>query len=101
MKKISILIPTYNEEGNVVPLSEAVVKLFDNELKNYDYEIIFIDNYSKDNTRTLLSQLCKKIIELKLFLMPKILDNLIHHIMDYVKQQVIVQYFYVQIFKTL
>lgn len=65
MKKISILIPTYNEEGNVVPLSEAVVKLFDNELKNYDYEIIFIDNYSKDNTRTLLSQLCKKNYRIK------------------------------------
>lgn len=60
MKKISIVIPTYNEEENVVPLSQEIIKLFKNELKIYDYEIIFIDNYSKDNTRLLLLGLCKK-----------------------------------------
>ena len=60
MKKISILIPTYNEEENVVPLSQEIIKLFENELESYDYEIIFIDNYSKDKTRVLLLDLCKK-----------------------------------------
>ncbi|MFT5874312.1 MAG: glycosyltransferase involved in cell wall biosynthesis [Clostridium sp.] len=60
MKKISILIPTYNEEENVVPLSQGIVKLFENELENYYYEIVFIDNYSKDKTRVLLLDLCKK-----------------------------------------
>ena len=59
MKKISIVIPTYNEEENVVPLSKEIIKLFKNELKIYNYEIIFIDNYSKDNTRLLLLDLCK------------------------------------------
>lgn len=58
MKKISILIPTYNEQENVVALSEELVKLFASDLPSYDYEIIFIDNDSKDNTRTLLSNLC-------------------------------------------
>lgn len=65
MKKISILIPTYNEEGNVVPLSEEVIKLFNDKLKNYDYEIIFIDNHSKDNTRSLLTELCTKNNKIK------------------------------------
>ncbi|MBX4260779.1 glycosyltransferase family 2 protein [Clostridium estertheticum] len=60
MKKISILIPTYNEEENVIPLSQEIVELFKNELVIYDYEIVFIDNYSKDNTRVLLSDLCRK-----------------------------------------
>ncbi|HEY8892442.1 MAG TPA: glycosyltransferase family 2 protein [Clostridium sp.] len=60
MKKISILIPTYNEEENVIPLSQEIVKLFKNELVIYDYEIIFIDNYSNDNTRLLLVDLCRK-----------------------------------------
>jgi len=60
MKKISILIPTYNEEENVVPLCQEIVKLFQNELVNYDYEIIFIDNYSKDKTKVLLLDLCNK-----------------------------------------
>lgn len=58
MKKISILIPCYNEEENVVPMSEAVVSLFETELAAYDYELVFIDNDSKDHTRKLLRGLC-------------------------------------------
>lgn len=58
MKTVSILIPTYNEEENVVPLSQEIIKVFDNELTMYNYEIIFIDNYSKDKTRQKLLELC-------------------------------------------
>ena len=60
MKKISILIPTYNEEENVITLSQEIIKLFENELENYDYEIIFIDNYSMIKQGVLLLNLCKK-----------------------------------------
>ena len=60
MKKISILIPCYNEEENVGPMSEAIVELFKTELNNYDYELIFIDNDSKDKTRELLREICAK-----------------------------------------
>lgn len=65
MKKISILIPTYNEEENVVALSEEIIKLFKNELENYNYEVIFIDNFSKDKTRALIVDLCKKNYNIK------------------------------------
>lgn len=65
MKKVSILIPCYNEEENVVPMSEAVSKLFENELQQYDYEILFIDNNSYDNTRTLLREICKQNVHVK------------------------------------
>lgn len=58
MKKVSILIPCYNEEKNVVPMSQAIVNLFTNELTQYDYELLFIDNDSSDNTRPLLRQIC-------------------------------------------
>lgn len=58
MKKVSILIPCYNEEDNVVPMSQAIVDLFTNELPQYDYELLFIDNDSSDNTRPLLRQIC-------------------------------------------
>ena len=58
MKKISVLIPCYNEEDNVVPISEAVIDIITRELPMYDYELVFIDNDSRDNTRTLLRQLC-------------------------------------------
>ena len=50
-KKISVLIPTYNEEGNVKPLAEAIVTVMETELPQYRYEILFIDNHTKDTTR--------------------------------------------------
>ena len=59
-KKISIMVPTYNEEENVIPLSAAIIEQFENNetLKKYDYEILFIDNCSHDTTREKLSVLC-------------------------------------------
>lgn len=65
MKKISVVIPTYNEEGNVGPISEQLVKQFDEALPEYDYEIIFIDNDSSDNTRPLLRSICEKNPKIK------------------------------------
>ena len=59
-KKVSIMIPCYNEEENVVPISDAVVKMMEEELPQYNYEILFIDNDSSDNTRTLLRGICEK-----------------------------------------
>ena len=58
MKKISVLVPTYNEEGNVIPLSEAIICQFRDHLPDYDYELIFIDNDSKDDTRNRIRSLC-------------------------------------------
>ena len=58
MKKISIMVPCYNEEENVVPLSEAIIAMFAKDLPQYDYEILFIDNDSSDTTRVKLRQLC-------------------------------------------
>lgn len=59
-KKISVVIPTYNEEGNVKPLAQAIVDVMENELSEYNYEIIFIDNHSKDKTKMYLRQMCKE-----------------------------------------
>ena len=44
MKKISVLIPCYNEEENVIPMSNEEVRIFETELPQYDYELVFIDN---------------------------------------------------------
>lgn len=59
-KKVSIVIPTYNEEGNVLQISEAVVEEFKSNLPEYNYEILFIDNDSKDNTRSIIRKLCEE-----------------------------------------
>ena len=59
MKKISIVVPCFNEEENVVPMADAIREEFKKNLSSYEYEIIFIDNDSKDNTRELIRELCK------------------------------------------
>ena len=65
MKKISIMVPCYNEEENVVPLSEAIIAMFAKDLPQYDYEILFIDNDSSDTTRVKLRQLCASNSKIK------------------------------------
>lgn len=58
MKKISVMIPCFNEVENVEPISEAVVNVLTNELSQYDYELLFIDNCSDDGTREKLEMIC-------------------------------------------
>lgn len=58
MKTVSIVVPCYNEEENVGPLSQAIIALFENELSAYDYELLFIDNDSQDSTRDIIRKLC-------------------------------------------
>ena len=60
MKKISILSPCYNEEENVGPISEAVVETLERDLPEYDYELVFIDNDSTDQTRPILRKICSE-----------------------------------------
>lgn len=60
MKKISIVVPCYNEEENIEALSVEIDKIFKEKLQNYNYEIIYIDNDSKDNSREIIRNLCKE-----------------------------------------
>lgn len=59
MKTISILIPCYNEEGNVREIGKAVIEELTTSLPKYDYEIVFIDNDSQDRTREYLREMCR------------------------------------------
>ena len=58
MKKISIVVPAYNEEGNVEELASQVDLVFQ-RLDRYDHEIIFVENGSTDNTFKVLKDLQK------------------------------------------
>lgn len=60
MKKISVVIPCYNEVENVELMSFAVKNVLDEALPEYDYEILFIDNCSTDGTREKLEGICAK-----------------------------------------
>lgn len=59
MKIITIVIPTYNEEKNILPAYERIKTIFSSELNNYSFQILFIDNASKDDTRSIIRSLCE------------------------------------------
>lgn len=56
MKKISIVIPVYNEEEVLPQLYERLNNLTEN-VKNYEFEMFFINDGSKDNTLSMLEEL--------------------------------------------
>lgn len=57
-KKISVFTPCFNEEGNVEELYQRVKAQFDDVLADrYEYEHVFIDNASTDNTVPILKRL--------------------------------------------
>jgi len=59
MSTVTVVIPTYNEEPNIKPAYERIKGLFENELKGYEFQLLFIDNDSKDRTRALIKELCE------------------------------------------
>ena len=59
MKKISVVIPMYNEE-EVANKSYTRIKEILENLKQYEYEIIFIDDGSKDTTLNILQEIAKE-----------------------------------------
>ncbi len=61
---VSILVPAFNEELNVVRCYEAIVRVFE-KLPEYSYEIIVTDNHSTDRTFELLEDLARKDPALK------------------------------------
>lgn len=60
MKTISVTIPCWSEEKSVRQMYNRLVKIFKEQLPRYDYEIIFVDDYSPDNTREEIRKLCKE-----------------------------------------
>lgn len=64
MKKISIVIPAYNEEGNVAMIHQKIKEVFGG-LSNYDFEIIFVNDGSRDNTQQKLEELSQQFEEVK------------------------------------
>jgi len=65
MKTISISVPTYNEEDNVLPLYGVLREQLAALEGRYDYEIVFIDNKSTDGTREKLLELCQRDARVK------------------------------------
>lgn len=60
MKTITVVVPTYNEEPNILNLYDRTKRIFQEYLPDYICNIQFIDNGSTDNTRNLIRGLCDK-----------------------------------------
>lgn len=60
MKRVTVVIPCYNEEGNIDEFYKALKNLFLQKLSQYNYTFLFIDNKSTDNSRAIIYQICKK-----------------------------------------
>ena len=59
MKKVTIIIPTYNEQDSLPFLYERIEKLI-NSIDNYEFEILFVNDGSKDKTLELIKEYRKK-----------------------------------------
>ena len=55
MKKITIIVPAYNEEESLPFLYDRLEKLI-NSIDNYKFEILFVNDGSKDNTLNLIKE---------------------------------------------
>lgn len=65
MKKISIVIPMYYEEQVAQECYERMTKVV-NAINNYDYEIIFVNDGSKDKTLDILENIANKDDKVKI-----------------------------------
>ena len=63
--KLSIVVPVYNEEGNIAKLHKEIKDVC--EANGYTYEIIFINDGSTDRTE----EVCRTLTPLKLITMRK------------------------------
>ena len=59
MYRVSVVVPVFNEEGNVAELHREIKEIC--ERTKYLYEIIFIDDGSSDGT----SDICRELVPLK------------------------------------
>ena len=59
MTSVSVVVPVYNEEGNVKELHKEILNVC--QQRGYEFEIIFIDDGSSDKT----AEICKTLIPLK------------------------------------
>ena len=70
-KIISIVIPCYNEEDNVLPIYNEICRVWKAQVSEYDLEMIFIDDHSCDSTFSVLQDLLKADKRLKIIRLSK------------------------------
>lgn len=67
-KIISIIAPCFNEKDNIYLFYNRVKSIFNDKLKNYEYEVIVVDDYSNDGSIEILEEIAKKDKNFKVIL---------------------------------
>lgn len=68
MKRISVCIPCFNEQDNIKDVYNRLNKVIDGLVERYEFEIIFSDNASKDDSIPILRELASKDKRVKVIL---------------------------------
>ena len=58
-KLVSVIVPAYNEEESIPAFYDCIVKVFD-ELSDYDFELLFVNDGSVDKTQVILERLAEQ-----------------------------------------
>jgi polyisoprenyl-phosphate glycosyltransferase len=66
-KLLSIVVPVYNEEPNILPLYQAVEEALAPLADRYDWELVFTDNHSEDQTFAALAKLAASDARVRVF----------------------------------
>jgi polyisoprenyl-phosphate glycosyltransferase len=66
-KLISIVVPVYNEAPNIDRFHEAVSRAIAPLEERYDFEFIFTDNHSEDDTFPILEKLAARFANIRVF----------------------------------
>ncbi len=64
-KMVSLVIPAFNEEENIPLIYHKITELFRSKMPQYVYEIIFVDDGSRDNTWSIIVDMAKRDTQVK------------------------------------
>ena len=64
MKKISIIVPIYNEEESL-PFQRNRLLNTINKIKNYEFQVLLVNDGSKDNSLAEMREICKQDLRFK------------------------------------
>jgi polyisoprenyl-phosphate glycosyltransferase len=65
MKKVSLIIPAFNEAENIIPLKEKLDENLISVANNYEFEVLFVNDGSYDKTEEILIRICKDHLNYK------------------------------------
>ena len=91
MKKIAIIIPAFNEAGNILPVYKEIQKILIN-FTSYSWEVLFVNDGSSDNTLEIIEKCALENLNVKFISFSRNFgkDNALKAGIDYVSADIII-----------